>query len=410
MIASPAAGPVTLTVWGDGQPLATAAIPTSLGGANAWTLLLGNDPSQPRLVGALDGVSVRFEAAAGFPYATSRAAAQPGAEAMPASARPIALYRLLQPWLQGSGAPSASPPTSAPANWTARGGSAWGSPGAAAASDAATDLGAFDRARTPLGSLVWSGANAWYSVDITDAAAHWSDGSWAQSGLLLQALDESTPLQHLAFASAEAVDPTQRPRVTVRYVPSPAAPVTVDIPAVAATWIASAQPTTSYAGSTLLTVESLPVNGAVDDARALLRFDTTAVPAGKTVISAQLFLTRASDAGATPDFVSVRRLLVPFQPGQATWLTSGLASWSQPGAAGSSVDRAEGPLVSSWGPFGAAAVDAWSLTAMAQAWIDQPASNYGVILQVDDPGVNAGAYYDSIGTVAPPRLRVQYLP
>ena len=47
---------------------------------------------------------------------------------------------------------------------------------------------------------------------------------------------------------------------------------------------------------------------------------------------------------------------------------------------------------------------------MAQAWIDQPASNYGVILQVDDPGVNAGAYYDSIGTVAPPRLRVQYLP
>jgi hypothetical protein len=160
--------------------------------------------------------------------------------------------------------------------------------------------------------------------------------------------------------------------------------------------------------------------------RALLRFDTAALPPGAQVVSVRLeaFAIRLRAAQT----LSLHRLLAswgegpanggdagvgaPAQAGDSTWSHRFWPSqpWAQRG--GDFVASASAAVeVSGW-PAPVVWPSTPQLVADVQAWVDQPASNHGWIMIGDDAGLqNAGrlASRNTTDVSSRPRLVVQWL-
>lgn len=124
--------------------------------------------------------------------------------------------------------------------------------------------------------------------------------------------------------------------------------------------------------------------------RGLLRFDLSPIPAGATITRVALTLNASQTQGAATD-ISLHRTLAdwgegasmssggngaPAQPGDATWLHTffNTSFWTTPGgdfAPGASATQSVlGPGVYTWSSTP-------DLVADAQAWLDDPSSNFG---------------------------------
>lgn len=150
---------------------------------------------------------------------------------------------------------------------------------------------------------------------------------------------------------------------------------------------------------------SLLVQGGL--AKALVQFDLASIPAGSTILSAQLSLYHTAGGN---DTVSAFRMTKPWTEGTgvaglgATWNKyDGVNAWT---AAGGDYDTAAGvavvlPANNTW--------TTWDLTARTAAWTAGTQSNYGIALVASTTGNNTFVSSDDPVNIAQrPKLDVTY--
>lgn len=158
--------------------------------------------------------------------------------------------------------------------------------------------------------------------------------------------------------------------------------------------------------------------------RALMHFDLSSIPAGSTVTSAELTLQVnkvGSPTGGNFNFTLNRLtrdwgegtssgigLGAAATPGDATWLQSefGGQSWTNEGgdfvASVSATTSVGGLGFYSWSSAG--------LAADVQAWLSQPANQFGWILRGDETTPSAKVFTSRHAGANGPQLEVSYLP
>ncbi len=140
------------------------------------------------------------------------------------------------------------------------------------------------------------------------------------------------------------------------------------------TKIASGSSSTNYGNA-----QSIDVDGSPDTA-ALLKWNISAIPTGSIIVSAAIEL---NVTGSTGDHYEVYALQRAWDELSATWqrYAAGL-TWSRAGATGTG-DRATSVL----GKIGPASTGIYRIAlndagiAAVQAWLNNPDTNYGIILQ-----------------------------
>jgi hypothetical protein len=166
--------------------------------------------------------------------------------------------------------------------------------------------------------------------------------------------------------------------------------------------------------------------------RALLAFDVAAaIPAGSTINSVELSLnmSRCGPNCFTPSNMSLHSVLADWgegasvaggqegagglaAPGDATWLHTFYATdfWANPGGDFSPAASATTVVTDlglyTWGSTA-------SMVADVQAWLDNPASNFGWLIKDDEAFAGTGKRFDSRNNLIPslrPTLRIDYTP
>jgi hypothetical protein len=167
-------------------------------------------------------------------------------------------------------------------------------------------------------------------------------------------------------------------------------------------------PTLNQGGSSLLYLKS---DGQVS---SVIRFDTTSIPSTRIVTNARLRLFAHQRDKAFPLFITSYQLLRSWEEMQVTWnLARTGQSWASAGAQGIGVDRA----------FDASdqksvdGQDVWvelDVTGMAAQWVNNPSSNYGVLLTGSGPVTLQYNIYSSESApgvaVYRPQLCISYVP
>ncbi len=138
---------------------------------------------------------------------------------------------------------------------------------------------------------------------------------------------------------------------------------------------------TNYGASALLTVQ------ADNWILSTLRFDLASIPPGTTVQSARLELYLANKNDSWQFTLSAYKLLRAWNAGQANWTQATSATrWAAEGAGGVGTDR-EGTAQGTVPINAPGQTYSLDVTKAVQAWVNSPASNYGLVLRGD--GSNA---------------------
>ena len=113
----------------------------------------------------------------------------------------------------------------------------------------------------------------------------------------------------------------------------------------------------------------------------LARFDLSGIPANATIVMAKLGLYSIDTEPCTNMVAASYELLRPWNPDEVTWITATQGiTWFVPGANDLGIDRLQQPTYTETvkAPF---TWYAWDVTEMAQNWVRDPGSNYGVIVK-----------------------------
>jgi len=339
-------------------------------------------------------------------------------------------------------------------------GSPWGAPGCNAPT--------VDRAAAPESSVSTSGIEKWYSFDLTSLVGAWSEGSVANSGIMLRTRFPDLG-RTFRFAGAQSGSPALRPRLVINYQAAgdvtPVLPSTT--PSSTATRTPTASPTVGNATATSLpassptptasqTTTSVPyvpppsggettvtlqqgLNGytgwadtyiykyapnsnyaAIEPLRIgykeqyaiLLRVDLASIPANACINRAvlQFYAIGWSGPGQSV-FLDLYRLLREVKIGQATWSSAQQGiPWGLAGCSDTTVDRVAAPDCS----VPTSGIEEWysfDITALAQAWSSGSAANNGVLVRTRLP--DNGRSFRFSGAQSPtvalrPKLVVTY--
>jgi len=154
------------------------------------------------------------------------------------------------------------------------------------------------------------------------------------------------------------------------------------------TYIDASSPDTNYGGSGVTTLAS---DGDPDQA-AMLRWDISSISPGTTVQAASITLSVTSPSSDTYELYEVKRDWVETE---ATWNHYAIGNpWQQPGAQAAS-DKGEDVL----GVISASSAGTCVINlnddgiARVQRWVDDPFTNYGVVIA--DYGEDDGVRFDS---------------
>jgi hypothetical protein len=176
------------------------------------------------------------------------------------------------------------------------------------------------------------------------------------------------------------------------------------------TRIAEAAPAATAGSAVVLGADGDDPNGSGRDVSALLQWNVTSIPRGSTVQAASITLDVVDPSGEGYGLYGLRRA---WSESQATWTSasSGVA-WATAGAKGSA-DRSSTLL----GTLSATSTGLRTLTlnssgiAQVQSWVNDPATNFGLI--VAGAGAGDGVDFNSreFGTASRrPKLTVAYVP
>jgi PKD repeat protein len=165
---------------------------------------------------------------------------------------------------------------------------------------------------------------------------------------------------------------------------------------------------TMHGLETTLQVDGSEPSGSATDMSILLAWDISSIPSDATVqsVNIELEVTNQSSGSYT-----CFALLADWDQSQVTWnqATSGVP-WSTPGAS-SGTDRGDLPVCAVFASStGSLSVNMNSDgMALVQDWINDPASNHGII--ITDPNTSDGADFhssESSSVMARPKLNVTY--
>ena len=174
------------------------------------------------------------------------------------------------------------------------------------------------------------------------------------------------------------------------------------------TLLSQNKPLTGYGKIKTLRVSGDDPSGSGKDTEALLRWDVSAIPSGSVVESVTITF-RVTDP--SPQSYTMYALLRAWTDTHATWTrASSGANWQVPGAAG-----AEDRGADSIGTVTATSTGTVTITLnqagveLVQAWINDPTTNYGLIL-VGPSNTNTLSFASnetSIGAYRP-KLEISY--
>ncbi|MEO7600112.1 MAG: DNRLRE domain-containing protein [Opitutus sp.] len=141
------------------------------------------------------------------------------------------------------------------------------------------------------------------------------------------------------------------------------------------THIRSDATTTNYGGATTLLIDGKP------DYSALLRWDLSAIPAGKTVTAVTLTFNVVTPSSHVYELYALRR---DWSESEATWAKATSAvNWTTAGASSSTGDREPTVL----GTVTSTTTGSRTITlngsgvAKVQSWINSPSTNFGFVVQ-----------------------------
>ncbi|MCL4297229.1 MAG: DNRLRE domain-containing protein [Anaerolineae bacterium] len=134
----------------------------------------------------------------------------------------------------------------------------------------------------------------------------------------------------------------------------------------------------------------------------LIQFDLSGVPANSAVTCAAFLLSQAS-ATTTGQSIQIHRVTAAWVESQATWNNRTSANpWTTPGG------DFDPTVAATFVP--SATIHVINITSLAQFWMNNPAVNFGLLLEAQNVGSNGEIQYDSRETANPPQLVVEYLP
>ncbi len=293
----------------------------------------------------------------------------------------------------------------------------WQKPGA---------LGAEDRDPVPISETVVEGTHRWFRFDVTKAVQAWLRGDAPNYGVILQGfVYPGNPAVHHNFISSEDRHVDLRPRLVIEYRIATPTPTPTPTPTHTFTPTPTPTPMPQYTPTPTPVLYNPPVVLHLQEGRdgylgtqdtyisrwfrtqnfgmapylavrtkdsygptheALLYFPIPQLPENARLMHATLKLYSGSRSRKAPIRLKVYMLKRPWREREATWLlASGEAAWEQPGAFGER-DRAQTPVgetlfddVYTW-----VSID---VTDAVRAWLRDPSTNYGLIVQGFSTGV-----------------------
>ena len=278
-------------------------------------------------------------------------------------------------------------------------------------------------------------AGAWVSVNLTALTQSWVNDASTNHGLMLIAVSDKELSQYTSkeYGTANlrpylqvttAVGDVSPLNITVTGTltgnPSPANDVTrtltrVNVPAYQPGSYTTLQPGAA-SGKDAEIYDQAPNNNygngaetwvssvSNDTTRTLLRFNMDAIPAGARILGATLSLDRQSGSGADQP-VSAHRIRNPWSEDSVTWNSRETGTnWDTAGGDFDSMAVATTPV----GPVNQRYE--WSITPLAQGWVDGSYPNYGVALVAAIAGMAGERFYtsDHADPTRHPRLTITY--
>jgi len=291
-------------------------------------------------------------------------------------------------------------------------------------------------------SIPYTNVVGWYDWDLTNAAAAWMSGVYTNYGIWLvgsPAAGQNIGNTDYVSSNATTLDTNNksaRPKLTLNTLlpcgttapPSASdtvtAATTVTLAAAADTYITADTNNSppnyvrNYGKDTTMYVGEVGTGPSLEN-RMLLRFDLSApppagIPQGKTVTSATLRLfmnkivgqaganaTKNLDAYALTQWWAEGTSQSSGNPCGATWISRDCqngymwSTWTGPGPVGGggtygssliATGRVEGSGVDSLPAGFSSGWVTWDLTTLAQAWVDYPSTNYGILVKSRYPG------------------------
>jgi len=141
------------------------------------------------------------------------------------------------------------------------------------------------------------------------------------------------------------------------------------------TYISALAPAVTYSLGITLSVQSQ------DEKDPLARFDLSGIPTNARIVMAKLGLYSLDAEPCTNMVAASYQLLRTWDAGTATWLTTTQGiTWNVPGANSTIVDRLGQATYTETvrAPY---TWYTWDVTSMAQSWLSDPSSNFGVIVK-----------------------------
>lgn len=209
-----------------------------------------------------------------------------------------------------------------------------------------------------------STANQFYSFTITSLVQAWENGTVANNGLILL---NDLGFLGVSWTSKEWTTVSQRPALIINY--TSASTQSTFSPAVDNV-ISQSTPSTNY-GSALNTTISGGINLIQ---RPIMRFDLSAIPTNATVTSAALIWIK-SGGDASIVNVSAHQITNPWTETGSIWTQRQAATnWT---TAGGDFNATAAATVA----IGNNGTYTYSIPTLVQNWINNPATNYGLLMK-----------------------------
>jgi hypothetical protein len=163
------------------------------------------------------------------------------------------------------------------------------------------------------------------------------------------------------------------------------------------------RPVTSSPGSNSLWIS------ADGTQKALLQFDLSVLPTNVEVVSATLSLFSSFHSAVDDMTVNCYAIKRPWDVSDATWSNATQSTeWQVPGCGGPSdreMDPASSVLVAENNT-----TYTWDVTKLARAWVADPSTNHGVVLEGEAAGTGYWTFVSSDQMEEPPRAKHRLRP